>query len=195
MSALSLLVALGGLGWGQAPPPPGGDSEPAGSVAVAVAFPAGVEDVQVTATLTGQAAAVLLSDDGTGSYDAPGDGEHWALLEPPPKGARLSLAGTADGLPLLHEVEVTVPPAWQRSTYPVVFIAIREGQRFRLEPILSSARPHFEGGQTGAGLGGWSEGLGFSASALYLLWGAVALTAGSVAALAAAIGRRAAPTR
>jgi hypothetical protein len=143
-------------------------------IAVAVQLPPDVRDVSLTARQATEAAPVVFVDDGSFSFDYAGDGEWWALLNPQPGANALAIAGTIAGAPVRHTEIVTVPAAYQATTYEVTLQASEGAEGWALARIFPTDLPAI-GGPTGVGLAGEAEAAGLSPAALYLGWGAFCL--------------------
>ncbi len=187
---LGLAALLGSPAWAQGGPggpggPGGGNQD--GAVGVAILLPRELRRVQLTATYGDPQDAVVFSDDGTLAVDEAGDGEWWALLELRPNGSEITVVGSANGVPIRQTETLKVPMAWTSTTYPMTFIAVNDGVRYRLERLRSSRRPALEAGERGGGAGSEAAGLGLSVGGLAAIAGLLALTVSAVGVLRARI--------
>ena len=153
---------------------------------VAVVMPAGTEKVRLVAQRSDESESVAFTDDGSLVLDHPGDGEWWALLNPSMRSTTVHISGVADGQRVWHTETITVPFAWQQSTYPVTLIASRDGDEWTLVRSLTAVMPE-PAPVTGSGLSERSERAGIPAPIFYLGFAFICFLLAATASLRAAI--------
>lgn len=145
-----------------------------GPLGIALVFPRDATSVRVLVTSQDSPKPVIFTDDGSLAMDAPGDGEHWALIAAKGATADLQISGDADGLPVAATLAVAVPTLAEGQVYPVTLIAQREGLGWTLERAYGSSTVS----PTDPGRADVADGLaraGVSPVLTYVVWGLVAL--------------------